>query len=184
MTCRVFALGLVVGVILAFVVGPAAAEETRTIGGYQVTVGFARVPVYPLEANPFEIRVTTPAGEPVLGLEKSLRLRVGVPNQVTETWNLDPVAGQPGAYQVVLALPRAGDFFMDLIGDIQGQPVQERFITGQNGLEKVITRGRSYPRGAGYVVLVTFGSYVAFLVWYYGRLLLRLLRSRLHASAG
>src|SRR5581483_2613963 len=184
MTRRALALGIMVGVVLAFVVGTAAAEETRTVAGYQVTVGFGRTPVYPQEANPFVIHVTTPAGEPVLGLEKSLRLRVGVPNQVTETWNLDPVAGQPGAYQVVLALPRAGTFFMDLIGEIEGQRVQEHFITGQNGLEKVIAQGRSYPRGAGYVVLITFGSYLVFLAWYYGRLLLRMLRSRLHASPG
>jgi hypothetical protein len=164
--------------------GPAAAEETRTLAGHQVTVGFGRVPVYPGEANPFIIRVATAAGEPVMGLERALRLRVGVPNQVTETWNLEPVAGQPGAYQVVLALPRAGSYFMDLFGDIQGQAVQERFITGQNGLEKVVTHGRQYPRGAAWVIVVTFGSYLVFLVWYYGRILLRLLRAHQHAPLG
>jgi hypothetical protein len=184
MSRRTLAFGLLAALITAFLIGSAAAEETRTVAGHQVTVGFGRVPVYPGEANPFVIRVATPAGEPVAGLERSLRLRVGVPNQVTETWNLEPVAGQPGAYQVVLALPRAGSYFMDLFGDIQGQQVQERFITGQNGLEKVITHGRQYPRGAAWVIVVTFGSYLVFLAWYYGRILLRLLRSRQHASLG
>jgi hypothetical protein len=177
-------LGALVAVLAVILVGTAAAEETRSVGGYQVTVGFAHTPVYPQEANPVIIRIATTSGEPVTGVEKSLRLRVGVPNQVTETWNLDPVPGQPGAYRVILALPRAGTFFLDLFGDIQGQPVQEHFVTGQNGLEKVIAHGRSYPRGAWLVVLVTFGGYLVFLAGYYGRLLLRLRRARHPASLG
>jgi hypothetical protein len=92
---------------------------------------------------------------------------------VTETWELTPVQGQPGAYQVILALPRAGTFFMDLIGTLDGQGVNERFITGERGLDKVIAHGRTYPRGAGIVVLLTFGGYLAGLAWLVGRAALR-----------
>jgi hypothetical protein len=166
---------------VALFVTAAAADDERTVGAYRVTASFASTPVYPLESNGLLIRVTSLAGEPVVGLERSLRLRIGVPNQVTETWNLDPVAGQPGVYKVQLALPRAGTYFMDLFGTIEGQTVNERFVTGAQGLDKVITRGRVYPKGAGIVVLITLGGYLAGLAWLLGRAALQ--RRRAHRPA-
>lgn len=164
---------LVLGAVLGVPAVAGATEDARVVGRYRVAVAFARTPVYAGEANPFLIRVTTLAGEPVNGVERTLRLRIGVPNQVTETWAVQPVAGQPGVYQVILALPRAGTFFIDLIGAIEEQPVHERFITGQQGLQKVIAHGRSYPRGAEYVVILTFGGYLTGLAWFIGRAIVR-----------
>jgi hypothetical protein len=167
-------------VVLMFALAavPAAAADTRVVGAYQIAAAFAHTPVYPQEANPLVIRVATLAGEPVGGLEHTLRLRVGVPNQVTETWGLVPLHDQPGAYQVILSLPRAGTYFMDLFGTIDGQAVNERFITGQQGLDKVIAHGPSFPRGAGIVLLITFGGYLVGLAWLVGRAALRRQRGR------
>lgn len=163
---------------------PAAADDERTAGAYRITAGFERSPVYPQESNALVIRVATATGEPVEGLERTLRLRVGVPNQVTETWNLQPVAGQPGVYKVRLALPRAGDYFMDLFGTVADQPVYERFLTGRNGLEKVIAPPRQYPRGSWLVVLITLGGYLLGLAYLGGLWVRRRLRTRRPALRG
>lgn len=108
---------------------PAAAEDQRTVGSYVVVASFASTPVYPQEANAFVVRIRSVAtGEPVTGLERSRRVRVGVPNQVTETWNLEPVPGEPGAYRVTLGLPRAGTFFLP------GRLRRHRWTAGQRAV--------------------------------------------------
>lgn len=138
----------------------ASADEQRQIGGYQVVAAFQHTPVYPGEMNGLVLTIATPAGQPAVGLDQSLRMRVGVPHQVTETWQLTADPARPGVYTVGLLLPRAGTYFLDLIGTIDGQSVSERFVTGQNGLDKVITHGRQYPNGSWIVIVVTFGGYL------------------------
>lgn len=160
---------LVALVLLASPAAPAAADDARAVGAYRITAAFERSPVYPDENNALILHVTTVAGEPVAGLERTLRLRIGVPNQVTETWQLQPAAGRPGVYAVRLTLPRAGDYFMDLFGTVGDQAVNERFLTGQNGLEKVIAAPRQYPRGSWLVVLVTLAGYLLGLAYLGGR---------------
>lgn len=161
---------------------PAAADDVRTVGPYRIAVSFASTPVYPEESNALVIRVTDATGAPVTGLESALRLHIGVKNQVTETWNLEPVPAEPGTYRVILVLPRAGTYGMSLFGTLNGQPIDERYVTGDNGLDKVIAHGRSYPRGAGFIVLLTFGSYLLGLAILVGRAALAR-RRRLHRPA-
>ena len=150
-------------------VTPVAADDERAVGPYRITASFATTPVYPEEPNALLIRVVADSGAPVVGLERTLRLRIGVPHQATETWELTPEPGQPGVYRVNLLLPRAGTYTMDLFGTLDGREVFERFITGQNGLDQVIVHGRQYPRGAGFVVLLTFGFYLVGLAYLLGR---------------
>lgn len=151
---------LALSLVALLVVTPASADDARVVGAYRITASFERTPVYPLEANALLVRVVSESGAPVAGVDSSLRLRIGVPNQVTETWELTSVPGQPGVYKVLLTLPRAGSYNITLFGNLNGQQVSERFVTGQNGLDKVIAPPRSYPRGSGIVVLVTLVGYL------------------------
>ena len=154
-------LAVLVGLVL---VSPAAADVERQVGGYHLTAGFARTPVYAVEGNQFVVRVRDAAGQPVTGLEQSLRVRVSIPNQVTETWQMQTRPNAPGDYYIDIALPRAAPYTFNLLGTIGGQTVDEKFLTELDGLDKVITRGRQYPRGSWVVVLVTFGGYLVGLV--------------------
>lgn len=156
---------LVTGTALARV-SPAGAQPVRTVGPYTVAVWFASTPVYPEEGNALFIQVTHADGTPVAGLEQTLRLRVGLPNQATETMPLSPERDRPGVYRVDLLLPRAAPYSMTLLGRIEDTPVNELFVTGRD-LDKVIVRERQYPKGSGYVVAFTFGLYLvglAFLI--------------------
>ena len=162
---------------------PVAADDTRTVGRYRITASYATTPVYGKEPNALLIRVVSERGEPVIGLESALRLRISVPNQVSETWELTPVAGEPGLYKVDVLLPRAGTFTMDLFGTLDGQQVFERFITGQNGLDKVITRGHRYPRGSWLAVLITFSIYPIGLAVIFGRRLWKWRQARRQRAA-
>src|SRR6266545_4221032 len=95
-----FRLAILVALMLAsaavpLTAAPAHAEATRTVGPYHISVSFASTPVYPEEANALIIQVAGSDGAPVTDLEHTLRLRVGVPNQVTETMSLAALPGRP-----------------------------------------------------------------------------------------
>jgi hypothetical protein len=165
------AVRVLVGVVMLLVaVAPVAsvsADAQRAVGPYRIRIGFATTPVYPEEGHEMVVHVTTAAGEPVTGLESTLRLRVSLPNQASETMVLNAIPNDPGGYGVELLLPRAADYDLDLLGTIEGQQVAEHFVTGHDGIAAVIAPPDSYPRGAAYVVIITFAAYVvgvAFLV--------------------
>ncbi len=149
-------------------VSPAGAQPVRTVGPYTVSLWFASTPVYPEEGNALYIQVTRADGTPVAGLEQTLRLRVGLPNQATETMPVSPERGRPGVYRVDLLLPRAAPYSINLLGRIEDTPVNELFITGRD-LDKVIVRPPQYPKGSGYVVAFTFGLYLVGLAYLVAR---------------
>lgn len=145
--------------------GTARAEAVHTAGDYQIGVTFVQSPVHPNEPLELLIRVTTLDSTPVTGLEETLLLRVGIPNQVTETLAVAPMPDRPGVYKVDLLFPRAAYYNIHVLGTINGQQVSEKYLTGKDGLEKVIVKeGKSYPKGSNWVVVFTFGSYLVGLV--------------------
>ena len=152
---------------------PAAAEVTRTVGPYRFTLGFATTPVYAEEPNAILIHAATADGAPVTGLDEVLLLNIGVQHQATESLALTPEPGQPGHYKVNIILRRAGIYTLVLFGTLDGQPIAERFVTEQDGLDKIITRGRQYPRGSAVVVVLTLGVYLVGLAYLVARGALR-----------
>lgn len=170
-------LAVLVAIAAALPVLHASADDQRVSGPYTITATFESTPVYEERLNALIIHVTRD-GQPVSGLETTLRLRVGEPNQATETMDLAPVAGQPGVYRVPLMFPRASHFFMDLFGTTDGQQITEQFLTGQNGLAAVVDQPDAYPRGADWIVAITFGFYLVGLAWLTGRAALAWLRRR------
>lgn len=171
---RAPALALLIVTVAVSGARAAHAEAVHTAGDYRIAVSFARSPVHPHEPLEFIIRVTTLDGTPVFGLEETLLLRVGIPNQVTETLAVAPLPDRPGVYKVDLIFPRSAYYNMHILGTINDQRVSEHFLTGKDGLDKVIVKeGRSYPKGSIWVVALTFGSYLvglaAFGVFYLNR---------------
>lgn len=165
-------LAPVLAVLLAAVAlaraAPVGAQPVRPVGPYTVSVWFASTPVYPEEGNALYIQVMRADGTSVSGLEQTLRLRVGLPNQATETMPVSPVGGRPGVYRVDLLLPRAAPYSMTLLGRIEDTPVNELFITGRD-LDNVIVRPPQYPKGSAYVVAFTFGLYLVGLAYLIAR---------------
>src|SRR5439155_1464117 len=70
-----------------------------------------------------------------------------------------------------------------VFGRVGGQDMNERFVTGTEGLGKVVVEGQAYPRGASWVVLITFGAYIVGLVVFGLRWLRRRPRRRSSAAA-
>lgn len=159
--------------LIALVSSPAFAEERRTVGAYDITISWEKTPVYPDEPNAIIVRVLTADGTPVDGLGDTLMLRVGIPQQVTETIPLTQQAGQVGVYRVDLLLPRAAPYAFNLRGTVRDQVIDEKYLSGRDGLDKVIVRGRVYPKGSGWVVAFTFGAYLVGLGVFGVRALLR-----------
>jgi hypothetical protein len=120
----------------------------------------------------------------VLGLEDTLAFHIGIPNQVSETLPVAVQPNQPGVYRVELLLPRSAPYAMELLGNVRGQQVQERFASGQDGLEQVVAHGRVYPKGAGFVVLFTFGFYLVGLAVLLVRAEMRRRRRHRRQAAG
>ncbi len=150
---------------LALPAGVVRAEASREVAGHRLTLWFETTPVYPEERNAMFVRVQTAEGAPVEGLaDGNLRLRIGIPNQVTETLAMEALPGQPGVYRVDILLPRAAPYTMQVLARIGGAAIDETFITGRE-LDKVIVRDRQYPRGAEWAVIITFGGYLVGLAF-------------------
>ncbi len=120
---------LAIGLVL-LAVQIAFAHERRTVGKYQLVVGFLNEPSYTNYPNGIDLRVTnTETNKPVEGLEKTIQAQVlfgGKSMPIT----LVPRFGQPGAYAGYFAPTRAGSYIFQFTGDIEGTPLSETFESG------------------------------------------------------
>lgn len=123
---------VVVTSFIAFA-GTAAAHERRTVGPYQLVVGWLNEPAYVGLMNSFDLRVTdtrvTPA-KAVEGLEKTLTvdLRTGglAPLPLTVTTRF----GVPGAYNGYVMPTATGTYIFTIKGKIESLDVNETFESG------------------------------------------------------
>lgn len=124
---------LIVATSLIAFTGTAAAHERRTLGPYQLVVGWLNEPAYVGLMNSFDLRVTdtrvTPA-RPVEGLEKTLTvdLRTGglAPLPLTVTTRF----GVPGAYNGYVMPTATGTYVFTIKGKIESLDVNEQFESG------------------------------------------------------
>lgn len=124
---------LIVATSLIAFTGTAAAHERRTLGPYQLVVGWLNEPAYVGLMNSFDLRVTdtrvTPA-RPVEGLEKTLTvdLRTGglAPLPLTVTTRF----GVPGAYNGYVMPTATGTYVFTVKGKIESLDVNEQFESG------------------------------------------------------
>ncbi|HXG41590.1 MAG TPA: hypothetical protein VNL95_02565 [Dehalococcoidia bacterium] len=122
------ALGLA---LVALAPGAALAHERRTVGAYTFIVGFMNEPAIAYYPNALDLRVQDASGQPVTGLEQTLRAEVivggGAQRRALE---LEPAFNQPGRYFGYFIPTLPGDYTFRIYGQVGGQTVDESFTSG------------------------------------------------------
>jgi hypothetical protein len=102
---------------------PALAHGHVEVGDYEITIGFFNEPAYQGDVNGIEFGVENhETGEPIAGLEDTLRLEVTYGSSTIEL----PVRaqfGQEGWYVGYLVPTAEGDYTAHIFGDIEGTQV-------------------------------------------------------------
>jgi hypothetical protein len=110
-------------VFFAFVVAPAQAHGHTEVGDYELEIGFHVEPALQGEPNGLDLFVTNhDTGEPVNGLENSLRVEI-IFGASTRELELRPQFGQDGAYTADVLPTEVGDYTWHIWGDVEGTPV-------------------------------------------------------------
>lgn len=117
--------------LLAFSAFGAAAfaHVTKTAGddAYQLTVGYVGAPLYVGEIEQVELIARDAAGEPVVGLEASLRAEVIGPGGATLELRLRTVHGTPGLYLADFRPMAVGNYDVRLFGFVGEHAFDEVF---------------------------------------------------------
>ena len=137
---------------LLLLAGGASAHEHRTIGGYQLAVGFLNEPPIVDEPNGLSLTVTQGQGssaQPVEGLANSLNAEVKAQGQ-TMALPLQPSTAKPGQYVGNFIPTAEGTYTFHIFGTLNGQTVDETFTSGPNSFDDVSSRAAlSFPVKTG-----------------------------------
>ncbi|MBA2518674.1 MAG: hypothetical protein H0V24_03330 [Chloroflexia bacterium] len=138
---------------------PVLAHEHREIldGRYEITIGFLNEPAFVGEQNGLFLQVVDltaddgeaaagedeaaeegdhGAGEPVIGLDQTLQAEVIFGDQ-TMVLELSPMGGELGSYQSVFFPTAVGDYTFRLIGELDGNTIDESFTSAPDGFDSV-----------------------------------------------
>jgi len=138
-------LALTGGLAAAFVLAlsaPAFAHEERTVGAYQIVVGWGDEPAYAGQKNSVQLILATKAGKPVLNLGDSLKVEVVFGEQQMElsfepAFDVEEGFGTPGDYRAWIIPTTPGTYTFHLVGAIGKQKVDERFTSGPTTFDDV-----------------------------------------------
>lgn len=140
------AVAVVVASFMTFA-STAAAHERRTVGPYQLVVGWLNEPAYVGLMNSLDLRVTdTRTTKPVEGLEKTLTAEL-------QTGGLKPLPltvtarfGQPGAYNGYAMPTTTGTYIFHITGKIESMNIDEKFESGPGRFGDIeATTALQYP---------------------------------------
>lgn len=124
---------MVVVASLLITSGPADAHERRTVGPYQLVVGWLNEPAYVGQLNSLDFRVTdTRTNQPVSGLEKTITADVSAGGLAPFALTVSARFGTPGAYNGWVMPTVAGAYSFHIKGKIESQDVDEKFQSGPN----------------------------------------------------
>jgi len=140
---KIKAVAILLGLLiptLSTLAKPLEADEARDVAGkYKLVVGFVHEPAFTDERNGVELQVlTSPNGTPVQGLEKTLAVKVTYEGA---GWSLNlkfrPDPSKAGVYAAYFLPTRSGKFVFNIMGDIEGSPIDERFESGPDTFKDV-----------------------------------------------
>ena len=116
---------------------PAFAHEQRTVGAYQLTVGWETEPTYTGVPNAVEMFVHDASGKPVDDLgPNGLKVQVIFGTQTSDplamegSFDPDTGLGLHGQYLASIIPTAPGDVTFHFTGDINGQKIDEKFTSG------------------------------------------------------
>ena len=132
---------VLITVAMSVAAQPGSAHERRTLGPYQVVVGWLEEPAFAGVANAVDFRVTdtrsTPP-KPVEGLEKTLTVEVFQGGSTTPfSAPFRTRFGNPGAYAADIVPTRAGDYRFVVKGKIESLDVNETFESGPGRFDEI-----------------------------------------------
>lgn len=141
MAFRTFNVPLVVAsVVMAAALaapGVASAHEERTIGEFDVEVGFFEEPALVNELNGVFLEVSR-EGEPVEGLDETLKVEIIVGGGAeTKELAFEAIEGEPGSYVARFLPTLAGDYTFRIFGNIEELQVDESFESGPGRFDSV-----------------------------------------------
>jgi hypothetical protein len=113
----------------------ALAHESRTVGKYQMVVGFFVEPAYEGQKNGLDLRVRLPGPPqmPVTGLEKTLQVEItfiGTGKSITKPIRAVSSANDPGHYTADVLPTQPGQYRFRIFGTVEGDKVDEAFTSG------------------------------------------------------
>jgi hypothetical protein len=151
MTRFISLLGATLVVVSSFIAftGTAVAHERRTVGPYQLVVGFLSEPAFAGTPNGLDLRVTdtrvTPA-KAVEGLDKTLTADVRAGGLAPLALTLTARFGSPGAYNGHFVPTAKGTYVFHIKGKIEALDVDEKFESGPGRFNDVeSTTALQYP---------------------------------------
>jgi hypothetical protein len=115
----------------------ASAHEKRTVGKYDLLVGWTNEPAYVNVPNAISLTVTeTLSGKPVTGLVKTLQAEVifGARSMVVGLSESDE---NPGTYSGAFIPTKIGTYIFHFSGQIAAQTIDEKFESGPNTFDDV-----------------------------------------------
>ena len=125
------AIGVLALALGALAPQAALAHERRTVAGYTFIVGFMNEPALAYYPNALDLRVQDAGGQPVTGLEQTLRAEVIVGGGAQRReLELEPAFNQPGRYFGYFIPTLPGDYTFRIYGQVGGQQVDESFTSG------------------------------------------------------
>lgn len=119
--------------LLVLMAAPAFAHEERSVGAFDMAVGFGSEPAYAGEVNSVQLLLSK-SGQPVLDLGDTLKVEVTFGDQ-TQTFPLEPFFeegefGTLGDYRAWFIPTSSGQYSFHFTGTIDGQDVDETFTSG------------------------------------------------------
>jgi hypothetical protein len=135
---------LAAGVLLSFAMaGPAFAHEQRTVGSFNVEVGWGDEPTYAGFKNSVQLIIKDAGDQPVTDLGDSLKVEVKSGDQ-TMTLPLEPdfsvgddPSGEPGDYRAWLIPTAPGTYSFHFTGTIHGEAVDQTFTSSDTTFDDV-----------------------------------------------
>lgn len=140
-TSHVLKAGFILGLfaLLAFgFAGGAAAHEQRTVGEFELVVGFIDEPAVQGDTNGLILEVSR-GGQPVEDLAATLQGEV-IFGEERRPLTISPVFNEPGAYESVFIPSQPGDYTFRITGDLAGTPIDEQFTSSPEGFASVEPR--------------------------------------------
>ena len=119
----------------------ALAHEQRTVGKYDLLVGWENEPALVGLPNGIFLSVTNnQTKQPVDGLEKTLKVQVTFGGR-TMPIDLNASDEKPGVYTGDLIPTRAGSYIFHLTGNLEETPIDEKFESGPGRFDDVADSG-------------------------------------------
>lgn len=137
LTSAVTAVTVAVAGFLALSTG-AYAHEHRTVGPYEIEVGWTGEPAYAGVLNAVFLQVVDTRGEkPVEGVASTLTVEVSAGGLAPITLAFQPIEHDPGTYAASFIPTSTGGYTFRLKGKIGAQDVDEKFESGPSTFDDV-----------------------------------------------